>query len=219
MIATLDEPRLSYAHRKAERLRLDVEEWENTPQSNDTGLLEDLIRDANRLATDLSELLVRAAKLCASPSLPAQRAGFGYLVAAARALGKAVEAILACARALPKAPVGLGELERHREATLQRQLSDLCEGVFTALAERWKAETEFLSSPDEIAAHWAYQRIVQLGAPMVPLVLRELRREPHLWFAALRALTGANPVPAEARGKVSAMADAWVRWGEANQLI
>ena len=40
----------------------------------------------------------------------------------------------------------------------------------------------------------------------------ELRREPDHWFVALKRITGADPVPAEARGDLDRMAEAWLNW-------
>ena len=87
------------------------------------------------------------------------------------------------------------------------------EQTFTALATRWKAERGPTSFVTEMTNHPAYQEIIALGDAAVPLLLRELEREPDFWFAALRALTGANPVPPASRGKVTEMAGAWLAWG------
>src|SRR5438132_1326530 len=84
---------------------------------------------------------------------------------------------------------------------------------FAELAAEWKAGRGPTSFAADMAKHPAYQAIIALGPPAVPLILRELEREPDYWFAALRALTGADPVPPEARGRLSAMAEAWLRWG------
>lgn len=62
----------------------------------------------------------------------------------------------------------------------------------------------------------SYQRIVAMGARAVPLILSEMEREgdePDQWFWALHAITGADPVPFDARGDVVQMAEAWLEWG------
>ncbi len=87
------------------------------------------------------------------------------------------------------------------------------EQTFLTLASRWKAERGPTSFSSEMAAHPAYQEIVTLGPPVIPLLLRELERDPDHWFTALRTLTGANPVPPQSRGKLREMADAWIAWG------
>ena len=84
---------------------------------------------------------------------------------------------------------------------------------FHSLAERWKNETAHLSNIAKKALHPAYQEIIGMGERAVPLLLAELRREPDDWFWALHAITGANPVPAESRGNLQVMAEAWLQWG------
>src|SRR6202790_5172879 len=80
------------------------------------------------------------------------------------------------------------------------------EGRFVDLVAAWKRERGPHSSSARLAEHPAYQQIIGMGAEVIPLLLRELEREPDHWFRALHALTGANPVAAEARGNVREMA-------------
>ena len=84
---------------------------------------------------------------------------------------------------------------------------------FERLAAEWKDQGKFLPSPTAIAALPAYRAIIGLGRPALPLILGELRREPHHWFVALRRITGEDPVPEDARGDLHRMAEAWLRWG------
>jgi hypothetical protein len=84
---------------------------------------------------------------------------------------------------------------------------------FAELAARWRTETDALSSPAEVAAHPAYREIIAMGEPAIRLILAELETRPDHWFEALRAMTGEDPVPPEARGDVGAMARAWLEWG------
>ena len=93
------------------------------------------------------------------------------------------------------------------------------DAAFRELVRESREDTRYLSSTTQMVAHPAYRKIVQLGPAVVPLLLEELRREPDHWFAALREITGENPVAPEDRGKVEAMAEAWVRWGEHEHLI
>ena len=90
---------------------------------------------------------------------------------------------------------------------------------FQTLAAQWKAGTALVSSTKAMVAHPAYQAIIALGPPVVPLLLRDLEREPVHWFEALKAITGEDPVPPEAWGKVPAMAAAWLAWGRQRGLI
>jgi len=84
---------------------------------------------------------------------------------------------------------------------------------FSMLAREWKAESRFASSPNQMFLLPSYQKIIALGPPAIPLILRDLNREPNHWFWALAALTGENPARAEQAGNVGAMRDAWIAWG------
>ena len=83
---------------------------------------------------------------------------------------------------------------------------------FRELADRWKAETRFTSSVVEMSVHPAYQEIIGMGPAALPLLLRELEREPGHWFWALKAITGADPVGPRQRGCLPEMAEAWRSW-------
>src|SRR4051794_40247365 len=86
---------------------------------------------------------------------------------------------------------------------------------FAQLAEVWARETAHHSSDRIRREHPAHQQIVALGEAAVPLLLRDLETNRRRWFAALHAITGANPVPAEDAGKFDRMAAAWLAWGRA----
>ncbi len=88
------------------------------------------------------------------------------------------------------------------------------ESNFRKLAEQWKSETCFLSSMSEATAHAAYTEIIRLGQEVVPFLLRDMELNHTHWFAALRAITGANPVPAGADGNVRTMVEAWLHWAK-----
>ncbi len=90
---------------------------------------------------------------------------------------------------------------------------------FETLAAEWKAAVALTSSSSAIVAHPAYQAIIALGPPVVPLLLRELEREPAPWFEALKAITREDPVPPADWGYARAMAAAWLAWGRGHGLI
>jgi hypothetical protein len=64
-----------------------------------------------------------------------------------------------------------------------------------------------------------YQRIIGMGMPAVPLILKELEREPDQWFWALESITEENPVGPEAAGRVRQMAAAWIDWGRSQGFL
>ena len=87
------------------------------------------------------------------------------------------------------------------------------------LADRWTRETAALSSITEKATHPAYQQIIGIGPRAVPFLLRQLRDGGGHWFWALKSITRQDPVPADARGNMQAMAKAWLDWGRKRALI
>jgi hypothetical protein len=66
-----------------------------------------------------------------------------------------------------------------------------------------------------MTSHPAYRQIASMGHRALPLILRELRREPDHWFWALKEITKVNPVPEADRGDIEKMAKHWLAWGRA----
>jgi hypothetical protein len=96
--------------------------------------------------------------------------------------------------------------------------SDL-EEQFRELTERWHKETGAISSVTEILNHPAYLAIIGMGEQVLPLLLRELRDRPALWFKALKAITRQTPVPASDRSNPKRAREAWLQWGQEKGLI
>ena len=86
------------------------------------------------------------------------------------------------------------------------------EKTFLELAEQWRYDTEMLSSPTKMLKHPAYQKIIGMGSPALPLILRELQREPDYWFMALAAIALESPVSREDNFKQAI--EAWLQWGK-----
>lgn len=84
---------------------------------------------------------------------------------------------------------------------------------FRNLVEIWQADRPPNLRIAEKVTHPAYQAIIGLGPAAIPLILREVEHNLDHWFWALRAITGADPVPIESRGKLREMAQAWLAWG------
>ena len=91
------------------------------------------------------------------------------------------------------------------------------EPTFERLAAQWRDETEHFSFVARRLQHPAYQQILQLGPDVVPLILREMQQRPDQWFAALRQLTGEDPVPPGST--VSNAVDAWLSWGKERRYL
>ena len=89
---------------------------------------------------------------------------------------------------------------------------------FIKLREEWKDDTAFLSWI--VSDHKAYQGIIALGMPVVPILLQEMRDDPDWWGIALEAITGENPCTfPEMSGNLALISKAWVEWGISRGLL
>ncbi len=91
--------------------------------------------------------------------------------------------------------------------------------AFQTRAAEWRAATRFASAPSAATEHPAYRAIIDLGSDVVPLILAALTDTPEPWFAALRELTGTDPVPPADRGRPAAAARHWLAWGHGRGLV
>ena len=91
------------------------------------------------------------------------------------------------------------------------------QSLFQTLVKQWHRETAMLSSITQKSMHPAYQRIIGLGKPVIPLILHELEREPNHWFWALTAITGEDPISPD--DNFDRAVDAWLTWGREEGLL
>lgn len=85
------------------------------------------------------------------------------------------------------------------------------EKEFNALVEKWRKDTRRSSVVASRYIHPAYQRILAMGKSAIPLILQELKARPDRWFAALHALTKAEP--ARSTDTFDQAVSAWLKWG------
>ena len=89
---------------------------------------------------------------------------------------------------------------------------------FNELASLWDRETLLMSSALQITEHWAYQRIIAMGDPAVPLILSRMQdKGPDHWFIALTAITGIDAAIGE--DTMQGATKAWIVWGHEKSLI
>lgn len=93
------------------------------------------------------------------------------------------------------------------------------EETFRELCSKWREETEYLSSPYEIAMNDSYQQIIGLGEAAVSLILQDLAETYDHWFWALKAITRQNPASDHDAGDVRKIAEAWISWGKQEGYI
>jgi hypothetical protein len=89
---------------------------------------------------------------------------------------------------------------------------------FKKLASDWRKATSFHSSLMKKVSHPTYLKIIDIGMPVVPFLLKELEQNPDHWFVALQKITRADPIPEEAYGKMEKMSEAWLSWGRENNV-
>jgi hypothetical protein len=88
------------------------------------------------------------------------------------------------------------------------------EATFTTLVNQWREENRGVSSTNQMCMHPAYQQIIGMGEPVIPLLLRELEKKSGRWFWALKSISREDPVPPEYRGNTEKMTKAWLEWGK-----
>ena len=98
--------------------------------------------------------------------------------------------------------------------TPQPPTSETVEERFRRLEKTWHADVCYSSSPTEHWSHPAFREIIGMGEAVVPLMLRDLEQEPHLWVWALPEITGADPEPEVSAGNIAKKSEAWLRWGK-----
>jgi hypothetical protein len=100
------------------------------------------------------------------------------------------------------------------EQTPDAPPAETLEQRFRRLEATWHADVRYSSSGTEHINHPAFQEIIRMGEAVVPLMLRDLEREPHFWVWALPDITGADPVAEADAGNITKMSETWVRWGK-----
>ena len=100
------------------------------------------------------------------------------------------------------------EYNIHMEEKVNQELQKR----FDNLAETWSKETAHHSSIHIRSQHPAYQEIIKMGEPAIPLILRRLQVQPEHWFVALHQITGEDGgAPAET---FSEAVKNWLEWGK-----
>lgn len=89
--------------------------------------------------------------------------------------------------------------------------SDYVDAFYSSL-HKWRSETFFCSDHTKLIEHSAFRAIVNLGRPIVPLIIDELRHEPTWLVIALEEITGAQPYTHADAGNLRAITESWNVW-------
>lgn len=88
--------------------------------------------------------------------------------------------------------------------------------LFEALTNKWHSETGHHSNSGYTHTHPAYQGILAIGKPAIPLIIKDLQSSSGAsthWFHAIRHILGDGPeIPEEYRGRVKIMEDIYLDW-------
>ena len=85
---------------------------------------------------------------------------------------------------------------------------------FRALADEW---LDYQSGRSRLNfSHPAYLQIIGMGTSAIPFLMQEIQERSGNWFEAIRSITGSSPVPADKRGDLEAVTEAWLKWGAEN---
>lgn len=100
---------------------------------------------------------------------------------------------------------------------------EVIEQQFHEQADKWRRETEHLSSPAQIMMHPSYHAILGMAKgreqEVIRLMLCDLRDNRAPWFWALSYLTKENPIQQSDAGNLDKMIKAWVNWGTARGIL
>jgi hypothetical protein len=90
---------------------------------------------------------------------------------------------------------------------------------FYSLLPQWERETGFHSSLAVKFTHPAYQRIIGMGTPALPLILAEFKRKPGHWIYALTQIAGKDHAAEVGANTFAEAREAWLKWGHDNGYI
>lgn len=90
---------------------------------------------------------------------------------------------------------------------------------FAELAEQWHDDTDDIASISRAISHAAYLKIINIGTPVLPLILRDLRDSGGFWFPALEAITRVRLGAEAERHSYRLLRALWIRWGEERGLL
>ncbi len=94
--------------------------------------------------------------------------------------------------------------------------------TFDSLAQIWQNDfhIQMSSKAGKVLEHPAFQRIIDEGPSVVPLIFKALEKEyDHAWPMALFILIGSSPVKLENRGRIAEIRKDWLAWGRQNGYL
>jgi hypothetical protein len=90
--------------------------------------------------------------------------------------------------------------------------------IFQDLTQSWRISTRTTSSSTKSAMDPSYQKIIGMGAVVLPLIIKDLEKSYDHWFWALESITR-NPTPSEFHGNIPKMREYWLEYAKVHNLI
>lgn len=91
--------------------------------------------------------------------------------------------------------------------------------TFTRLRTEWINDTFHTADMHFAFFHPAYQKIISMGDPIIPHLIRDMITNETHWFYALNTIVGKSVVKEEHLGKVELMIKDWVEWAAENNKL
>jgi hypothetical protein len=104
---------------------------------------------------------------------------------------------------------------------LQTLYRDAVWPIVWPMIEDWTERTAWQSSITSMTRDPLFAQITEWGTPVAEIILSRMDAGDirlH-WFPVLQDTLKADPVPPYSRGNVREMADAWLTWGRAHNVI
>lgn len=83
---------------------------------------------------------------------------------------------------------------------------------FHKVVDKWRKDTQHASSIGRMIKHPSYQRVIEMGRDVLPLLFRELDAHGDHWLVALNSITGEDP--AKPDSTFNEAVQAWLTWGK-----
>ena len=90
-------------------------------------------------------------------------------------------------------------------------ISDKLQSDFIELKKNWIDSASFHSNPNLLYDE-NYQKIIEMGDKIVPILIKDLDTNNGDWIRALHEITGINPIKESNVGYMEKMIEDWKEW-------
>lgn len=91
-------------------------------------------------------------------------------------------------------------------------VDDNLELKFNQLKNKWLENYSFHSNPNLLYNNEYYNAIINIGEPIIPILIEDLNENNTNWLHALYSITGVNPIKPGNEGYFDKMKKDWNEW-------